>query len=318
MTPERAARLFGPRGGVTFLRMSSAVSLCPLCDARQIRPSWLGSTSFNQRIFSYLECEACGSLFCDPMPDAEVLQQMYGQDYSNAADAAPEHHLTAESSRVVAWLERRQPPGTFIDYGCRKGTLLTAALERNWRAIGVELDPAVAADTERHTGARVVVPDDPLLSSPLADVLHLGDVIEHLTDLNNQMPAMLRLLKPGGLLIAQGPLEANRNFFTLMIRASRRLKRSRVIEMAPMHVVLATNIGQRTFFLRFGLRELEYSLSEVDWPAPSELNLRSPRDASLFLIRRVSRVCSSLKPQVWGNRYFYVGEYQARDAAPDR
>lgn len=242
------------------------------------------------------------------MPDAEVLQEIYGQDYSNAADAAPEHHLSEESGRVIWWLRRAKVPGTFIDYGCRKGTLLVAAQKINWRAIGVELNPAVAADTERRTGARVVVPDDPLLATPLADVLHLGDVIEHLTDLSNQMPAMLRLLKPGGLLIAQGPLEANRNFFTLMIRASRRWRRSKVIEMAPMHVILATNIGQRTFFLRFGLRELEYSLSEVDWPAPSQLNLRNVRDASLFFIRRLSRACSRLKPNVWGNRYFYVGE----------
>ncbi|MEJ7618620.1 MAG: hypothetical protein WKF30_17005 [Pyrinomonadaceae bacterium] len=71
---------------------------------------------------------------------------------------------------------------------------------------------------------------------------------------------------------------------------------------------MATNAGQQTFFLRFGLRELEYFMSEVDWPAPSHLNVKNARDASLFLIRRLSRACSQLKPQVWGNRYFYVGQ----------
>ncbi len=55
----------------------------------------------------------------------------------------------------------------------------------------------------------------------LADVLHLGDVIEHMTKINEQMPEILKLIKPGGFLIAQGPLEANFNVFTLGIRLSR-------------------------------------------------------------------------------------------------
>ncbi|MEJ7618621.1 MAG: hypothetical protein WKF30_17010 [Pyrinomonadaceae bacterium] len=141
---------------------AAPAAACPLCDARQVRPSWLGSIHFNGRVFPYLECGTCGSLFCQPMPDAEVLQEIYGREYFNAADAAPEDQVAEESNPVVSWLRRRpEAPGTFIDYGCRKGTLLVAARKLNWQAIGVELDPEVAAKTERRTGARVVIPDDP-------------------------------------------------------------------------------------------------------------------------------------------------------------
>ncbi len=242
------------------------------------------------------------------MPDTEVLQEIYGQDYYNAADDVPDGELTDEIRRVAAWLQRANKPGTFIDYGCRKGVLLTEALKLGWRAIGIEINPDVAADTERRTGAQVVVPDDPLLNASLADILHLGDVIEHLTALDSQMPAILRLIKPGGLLIAQGPLEANSNLFTLVIRSVRRTRRSRPIEMAPAHVIPATSSGQRALFDRFGLRKLEYSLTEVDWPAPSQFSTAvGARDASLFIIRRLSQACSRLRPASWGNRYFYAG-----------
>ncbi|MEJ7708314.1 MAG: methyltransferase domain-containing protein [Pyrinomonadaceae bacterium] len=119
------------------------------------------------------------------------MQEIYGPEYCNAADSAPDGELTDEMTRVASWLRRANNPGTFIDYGCRKGVLLTEALKLGWRAIGVEINPDVAAQTEKQTGARVVLPDDPLLDAPLADILHLGDVIEHLTALDDQMPAIL-------------------------------------------------------------------------------------------------------------------------------
>lgn len=53
---------------------------------------------------------------------------------------------------------------------------------------------------------------------PVVDVLHLGDMIEHLTDLEHQFPEILRLIKPGGYLLAQGPLEAGPNLFTSVLK----------------------------------------------------------------------------------------------------
>ena len=139
--------------------------------------------------------------------------------------------------------------------------------------------------------------------------IHLGDVIEHMTKINEQMPAILKLIKPGGLLIAQGPLEGNANVFTLGIRLSRSF-RSAPIHMAPYHVMLATRKGQEDCFQRFQLRQEEFSVTEVSWPAPSRLSsadLVRPRALGLYGLRRVSQAVSAVKPR-WGNRYFYVGQ----------
>jgi len=144
----------------------------------------------------------------------------------------------------------------------------------------------------------------------IADVLHLGDVLEHLTEMENQLPRILRLIKPGGLLLAQGPLEGNFNFFTACCGLSRRLRPWHRTEMAPYHVMMATSEGQRLLFQRFGLSELEYLLHEVDWPAPSKLameDIARPKQAILFALRRVSVGLSALNSKKWGNRYFYAG-----------
>ncbi len=167
----------------------------------------------------------------------------------------------------------------------------------------------MAAKVAQRTGATVVTDPAKLFGEP-ADVLHLGDVIEHLTEMNRQMPEILKLLKVGGLLLAEGPLENNANLFKVGVKLSRRLRSARPTDMAPSHVLLATADAQRKFFQRFGLHKLSFSIKEEAWPAPSKISLRDlvqPRSVGLFILRRFSQVVSAMRPDSWGNRYFYAG-----------
>jgi SAM-dependent methyltransferase len=285
---------------------------CPLCNHKHARPSWVGTTVYRGIKFPYVECRACGTIYCDPMPDDALVAEMYGPLY-NAVEPGDCAGFTIEDPKapqcVVEWLARSEP-GLFVDYGCREGELLAEAARLGWRAGGVELDERVARATAQRTGLMVVTPADSALRPGCADVVHLGDVIEHMTRINEHLPAVLRLLRPGGVLLAQGPLEANANLFTWALRLSRALRGARLVESAPLHVLLATSRGQRALFERFGLVEAEYKVSEVAWPAPSHLSacdLKSPRSIALFALRRCSLLVSALRPDAWGNRYFYAG-----------
>jgi SAM-dependent methyltransferase len=245
------------------------------------------------------------------MPDHEAITQMYGMGYSESFKVDPHVDDPKEPGRTLKWLEKLGG-GTFIDYGCGEGALLVQAAELGWRPYGVEFDSEVAGRVEGKTGLKIFSDASALLNeagSP-ADVLHLGDVIEHLTALDRQMPEILRLVKPGGLLLAQGPLEGNPNLFLALLRLSRLARKRRRYEMAPYHVLLATAAGQRTFFRRYGLEELEYSVHEVSWPAPNKIaasDLGNPRTIGLFAARRLSQWISKLFPGKLGNRYYYAG-----------
>jgi SAM-dependent methyltransferase len=246
------------------------------------------------------------------MPDDETLAEMYGPGYVKSFVEDPAIHDPRESQRVIEWLKKLKS-GTFVDYGCGAGEMLVEAGKLNLKVVGVEFDENVAQALEKQTGARVMnLSEVQALSEPLADILYLGDVIEHLTKLNEQMPEILKLLSPGGMLIAQGPLEGNPSLFTRVLRLVRAVRPSRT-EMAPYHVLLATGVGQRRLFERFGLKEVEFSLSEVSWPAPSELglsDLKRLRPVALFLLRRLSQAVSAWQPDRWGNRYFYAGRWK--------
>ena len=200
------------------------------------------------------------------------------------------------------------------DYGCGVGDLLVAAREVGWEPVGVEFASEVARDVEERTGVRCV--DDggvDSLPDGTADVVHLGDVIEHLTDPNAELPRVLRLLRPGGALIAQGPLEANPNLFLALLRASKLVRRGRESSLPPYHVTLATLAGQRALFERFGLEPVEMSVFEVSWPAPRRLTREnlSAGSAALFGARKLSQAVSRLAGDRLGNRYFYVGRVPA-------
>lgn len=286
---------------------------CPLCDAAAGRPGWAGSTQHLGQTYAYRECLACGSQFCEPMPGAVALAAMYGTTYLTAFGSAEgEHAAIRDTERVLAWL-RRLGGGRFVDFGCGSGDLLMEVARAGWEAIGVEADVGVARQVSEKTGLRVVSSGCASDLSP-ADVLHLGDVIEHLTDASAVLRRLLALLKPGGVLLAQGPLEANPCLFTLAVRASKVFRRARRLDMPPYHVILATRHGQEAFFDGQGLESLEFLVSEVAWPAPTRLSiavLSEPRALAFYLLRIASRALSRLRPRAWGNRYFYAGRFEA-------
>ena len=158
----------------------------------------------------------------------------------------------------------------------------------------------------RDNGVPVVALNEAAQYAPV-DVVHLGDVIEHLTDPRDQLRDVLRLLRPGGVLLAQGPLEANSSLFTFALRGVRRVRSGRTADMPPYHVILATLQGQAAFFARLELKGLELNISEVAWPAPARLSVGvagQPRLLALYLVRALSRFLSRLRPHAWGNRYF--------------
>jgi SAM-dependent methyltransferase len=242
------------------------------------------------------------------MPDEKLLGLMYGPGYAASVSGDYSVEDPKEPGQVLAILGNLAP-GTFVDFGCGAGALLTEAAALGWRTYGVEFTPAVAAATSRATGQRVVPVSDVSCLAGEADVVHLGDVIEHLTDPDREFSVALSVLRSGGLLLAQGPLENNWTVFAAFKRLVGFARHSRVRYQTPTHVVQATAAGQRRFFWRHGLVDQRFDITEVWWPAPSKLGScqRRPRLIALYLCRRLSLSLRFLTPRTWGDRYFYVG-----------
>jgi SAM-dependent methyltransferase len=276
---------------------------CPLCGACRNQDSWL-DLEFRETAFKYRECLECGSLFCSPMPDIEMLGHMYDSGYGGEAGSYGEDTSLEKFAQVLSFVGT-QEKGVFVDYGCGDGKLLVKLNELGWNVLGIDFNPEYASGV-RERGIEVIGHEQ--TTDVKADVLHLGDVLEHLTDLDRDVPKILQLLKNGGYLIAHGPLEGNRNLFYRALKLGKQTKK-RPTQMPPFHVTLATTRGQKELFRRNGLDEVVFDEKEIAFPAPYSLSrsdLRSVRTTGLYVLRKISQTATRLGLGS-GNRYFFVG-----------
>lgn len=251
------------------------------------------------------------------MPSKSVCGRMYTQDEDYSVPQ--EGYSTDLDDRLRATLDAlaKLPPGTIIDYGCGRGDIVRAAAELGWQSFGVEFSSQIAAKLSADIGVPVTTLDALDLRGARADVVVLNDVLEHMTELDDEFRSILSHLRPGGLVMAQGPLEGNANLFLHAVATFRRLKGSPRATTPPYHVLLATARGQRVFFRRSGLKELRYTVTEVAWPAPDRLPpLRDRRLFALYWLRSASQLIGRVVPAYSGNRYFYIGERTVTNPLP--
>jgi SAM-dependent methyltransferase len=93
------------------------------------------------------------------------------------------------------------------ELGCGTGGNLAAVADR-YDVTGVECSPHALAYARRRLGNRVIrgrLPDNVPLPQNSFDVVLLTDVLEHIEDDRASAQAALRLLKPGGIVVATVP-----------------------------------------------------------------------------------------------------------------
>lgn len=116
-------------------------------------------------------------------------------------------HVAAVSRAALGFVQRYSAPGArVLDAGCAIGDFLLKIRGRD--LYGCDFTPAYVAIAQQR-GLSVIQSD--LEAMPYADgefdmVLAL-DVLEHVLDLNAVVASLLRVLRPGGVLVVRSPDE---------------------------------------------------------------------------------------------------------------
>ena len=213
----------------------------------------------------------------------------------------------------------KEQRGLFVDLGCGDGRLLRLVADTGYEVLGLDVDKTSVTTARLASGCPVITLDELPSFSGQASVVHLGDVLEHVADPAEVIRGAITLLGPGGLLLAQGPLEANRSPFNFILALVALLRRSVPVSDPPYHVHLVSPRGQEWFFQRLGFETIEYRLSDISWPAPAAFKpslLTNPRRLALYVCRRLSSAVRPLAPRLLSNRFRYVGRYVASDRKP--
>jgi len=176
----------------------------------------------------YVRCSHCGLIFVDSIKPPDKLYHAYDGGMLKAWRrklVAPLRGFTqvrnfdksmARAQRIFDFvisqykISRTNP--SWLDIGCNKGFLLAAAVAHDWQVYGVELVPELMRPfqcqfkqfagnifSQRFIDVQTNFPDNTF------DIISAIDVIEHFEEPRRDMSGIYRILKPGGLFVAQTP-----------------------------------------------------------------------------------------------------------------
>lgn len=246
---------------------------CPLCLAEgTAAPAFPYGTKFHGESFAYVKCEACGCTFVDPVPSDETFAAMYAVGSYHDV-----HYAESSVNQYAPSIDFLEASGIsvngrhILDFGCGAGMFMRAAQDRGAVVAGAEHSLAAATALAARTGMEVRVVDDYVNGSRRFDVIHLGDVLEHLPTPVDTFRLLERLLTPTGVFFVEGPLQANASLVYGIAAAvgsvRRRLGAFRLGTNAPTHLILATERSQRLFFeSSLGYSIGRFDLTEDGWP----------------------------------------------------
>jgi hypothetical protein len=104
---------------------------CPACGAGQVSSACLVPDHEYglDRLTQYAQCDACHSVYQDPMPGVQQLAAFYPRSYHSMSGggglAGIRHDMRARRLRPMA-----RATGAVLDYGCGDGSFLLRAAER--------------------------------------------------------------------------------------------------------------------------------------------------------------------------------------------
>ena len=258
---------------------------CLLCHAPLGDVVFPFATVWNGQEYWYRHCSACGSSTVDPLPDDLQLRVMYSwsayhqEHYSNLTEEVTPSALDGVLPALVGCQ-------TLLDFGCGNGSFLRLAREAGFTCQGVELDEASRLVAEANSGCPVVSLEEILAAGKKFDVIHLGDVLEHLRDPAITMLDLEALLSERGRFFVEGPLETNTSLVLVAAKAIKAVrspfgKRS-IGTLPPFHLFQTNAAAQRDFFAELLGYEMErYIVWESGWP----YRLRRPANSKSEIIR---------------------------------
>ncbi|MFL5774247.1 MAG: class I SAM-dependent methyltransferase [Flavisolibacter sp.] len=284
---------------------------CLFCHSENIsEAAYPRPTRFNGKVFSYRQCKDCGLVFIDPLPAKEDYNKMYEKSYHD------EFYFN-ESPDYSNWFrlfDKFSNEKSIVDYGCGDGSFVKYFSSKGYKCIGVEYDPVLVERLKKaHPGITFYTVDEFWGTQPsiLFNAIFMGDVLEHLDAPADFLEKMMKKIKKGGLIAAQGPLENNGNLALAFRKFTSRVfsgKGERAMAShVPYHISFSNAENQEMIFRNAGLTTAYYHVFESAWPFPAKFS-SSPGNNARHLIAKTSMLLSRMLPGKRGNRFEYVGK----------
>ena len=184
-------------------------------------------------------CKDCGLIYPDPMPLPVDIADHYNVDPDTYFDAGHLGEWPAFDNSRLAGLMDVRPGMKAIDVGAGVGVHMRALEKAGWDTWGVEPSQAFVRFGVDRLGiapSRLLQQrfEDTTLPDDSFDLVSFGAVLEHLPSPARALSAACRILKPGGMIVADIP--SSRFLLARLINLYYRLSGTPyVTNISPMH-----------------------------------------------------------------------------------
>lgn len=259
--------------------------------------------------FEIRRCPHCTVLWCDPTRFSE----QFNPDNEEAYLSVEATVHTENSTRLHHLMRHARPEShpRLLEVGCMHGDFVYQARGAGFEARGADLsDTAVAEANRRMPGAVSLTTLDSSFADDSLDVVAAFNVIEHMDRPDQFLDQVARVLRPGGVLIAETPAQESVYHHVLFMRGRLAPEREADVGVHPgTHIF---KFGRRAWTTILRDREFEVLEIEPRSTPMRELLAKNQRDPIL----RAGIVGFGLIGRVtgWENRVLVVARSQSRRA----
>lgn len=208
--------------------------------------------------FDIRRCPDCGTLWCDPLRfDASFKPD------NEAAYLEVDEDVRSENAGRLDFARRFAPPRShprLCEIGCMHGDFVERARRAGYDAHGLDLSETAVAWAAEHRpglvrlGTLGAEQDDASL-----DVIAAFNVIEHMPDPGDFLEHVHRVLRPGGILVAETPAQESIYHHLLFARGLILRRRPQLpVGMHPgTHIFKFGKASWRSVLTRRGFRVLD-------------------------------------------------------------
>jgi len=193
---------------------------CSICHSAHYKIMGFGGYKYQGQLYNLVRCLKCGFMFLDPKPSQDLLKKMYNnpeyfiKDYSGGGKISYQDSFNQNKKtyqEIINRIKRYKKDGLLLEIGCAGGHFLKFAKDSGYKVEGIEISGVMveSAKEKLDIDIRVGTIEDVKLPSQAYDIIYLGDVLEHIYNLDSSLKEIFRILKPSGLLYIDLPSTYN-------------------------------------------------------------------------------------------------------------
>jgi len=297
-------------------KMTNKEIKCLICESAEMYNYYYPNVHYNDKVFTYLECNTCKSAQINPMPEESDYKKMYGtndhkylsnlegNEKINFSKKMPTYNHQKQQIDFFNYYNYKKSKKTLLDFGCGSGFYINHAQNKGLKCTGIEFNKEFATLMKNKTGFNICTIDQ--IENEKFDIIHLGHVLEHMENPYETILELKKYAHSETIFIIDGPLEKNKCLSRFFIKIVSLIKNKKFNTYAPQHLTFTNYQSQLLFFERCKFEKINYSVKEQMFPFPEQFNIKSPMKSILFILSRIS-ILISMTNSKWGNIFHYAG-----------